>query len=105
MSKGTLIPFNAASDNLHEDLVYFMIACNINLTQKSCCGTISIFIQLTVMFGSTTQSECIVVFALQQWLHEYATMLRYTYTAYLVNNGVFCNKSQNFDYQPHLSVT
>ena len=33
---------------------------------------------------STTHTECIVAFPLQQLLRERATMLRYTYIAYLV---------------------
>ena len=36
------------------------------------------------MFNSTTHTERIVVFALQQWLRERSTMFRYKYVASLV---------------------
>jgi len=39
---------------------------------------------LTVTCSSTIHTECIVVFPLQQWLSERATMLRYTYIPYRV---------------------
>jgi len=39
----------------------------------------------TVTFSSRKHSECIIVCALQKWLGERTTMLRYKYIAYLVN--------------------
>ena len=61
---------------------------------------------LTVTFSSTEHSECIVAFALHQWLCEHGTMLRFKYIAYLVNIGIFCkNLAQSFNFQPHLSIT
>ena len=46
-------------------------------------GFNSVFKGLTC--NSTTHTEYIVVFPLQEWLRERATTVRYTYIAYLVN--------------------
>jgi len=40
--------------------------------------------EIYVKCRSTTHREWIVVFPLQQWICEFATILRYTYIAYVV---------------------
>jgi len=39
------------------------------------------------MYANNTHTQRIAAFALQQWLYERATMLRYTYIVYLVQRG------------------
>jgi hypothetical protein len=86
MSKGKSNYFNIACYTLHGILVHIIVAGDIDLLQKVCYGTP----QLTVTVSSTTHSKYIVVFALQRWLRERATILRYKYIADPVNVGVFC---------------
>jgi len=45
-----------------------------------------IFISVTLICGSTAHTTLIVVFPLQQWLRERATLLRYIYITYIVRN-------------------
>jgi len=50
---------------------------------EHCCATLCISILLTMKCCCTVHTERIVVSPLQQWLRERATLLRYTYMAYL----------------------
>ena len=65
--------------------VRFIVADDIDLTQKHCCATLNIFTYLTVTCSFILRSECIVVFPLQ---NGYANVPQYcfTYTAYLVTD-------------------
>ena len=47
------------------------------------------------MTCSSTHTECIVMFPLQQWLHECTTMLHYIYIAYLFKFSLLSLPSGN----------
>lgn len=80
MGKRTRFCFSAAQRALYtKNYVRFVNAGDINLSQKHCSATLRTFVCLTVTCRST-HTECVVVFPLQQWLREGATVLRYTYT-------------------------
>ena len=57
-----------------------------NYPRKLRCETVNTFLILTVSCNSKkkTHEEGIVIFQLQQWLRESATLLRYTYIVYPV---------------------
>ena len=62
------------------------IAADIqNSKQKHCLCNTQYFYVVDSDFTSAKHTERIVGLHFQQWLCERATMLRYTYTPYLVN--------------------
>jgi hypothetical protein len=65
-------------------LKYILLLSTKIRDKSSFCATVSIFVLLTVTCNYRIHGERIVAFPRQQWLRERATMLRYTYIAYLV---------------------
>jgi len=69
------------SDNLHEDISEFHCCRRYKFVIKALLCNIRYCLMLTVTCNSTTHTDHILEFPLQQWLQERATVLRYTYTA------------------------
>jgi len=83
-NKRTFFCFNAACGTLQEDRHMFYLCNNSDVVQHS-------IFQNTWQFHLTLQyAECVVAFPLQQWLHERATILRYTYNVCLVAFVLVC---------------
>jgi hypothetical protein len=57
----------------------------------------NIFISLTMQYVAQKQSKCAIIFPRQLWLHKYATILHYTYTANLVCDCTRYCRELNWD--------
>jgi hypothetical protein len=72
----------SSSPRVQEPATYmplFLLSQRHKSNRKHFCATHSNCIPLTVTCSSEIHTERIAAFALQQWLHERANMLRHTY--------------------------